>query len=107
VALPRSVQRVFGFALLEAQEGRRHVQCKPLSGFGSAGVLEVVEDYNRGTYRAVYTVEFDGIVYVLDAFQKKSKKGSATPKMDIDRIKERLAEAERRYARDFLSKKAG
>ena len=73
---------------------RKHEQAKPLKGFGSAGVLEVVEDWDRSTYRAVYTVRFEGVVFVLHIFQKKSKRGAATPKADIDLIRERLKVAE-------------
>ncbi len=65
-----------------------------MKGFGSAGVLEVVEDWQSGTYRAVYTVRFAGRVFVLHVFQKKSKRGSATPKADMDLIRERLKAAE-------------
>lgn len=72
----------------------QHEQAKPLKGFGSAGVLEVVEDWDRSTYRAVYTVRFEGAVFVLHMFQKKSKRGAATPKADIDLIRERLKVAE-------------
>src|SRR5471030_1512047 len=74
--------------------GKKHEQAKPLKGFGSAGVLEVVEDWDRSTYRAVYTVRFEGAVFVLHMFQKKSKRGAATPKADIDLIRERLQVAE-------------
>jgi phage-related protein len=66
---------------------------KPLKGFGGAGVLEIVEDHVGNTYRGVYTVRFAGAVYVLDAFQKKSKKGSKTPPQDIIRIRKRLKAA--------------
>jgi len=65
-----------------------------LKGFGSAGVLEVVEEWDRSTYRAVYTVRFEGVVFVLHMFQKKSKRGASTPKADIDLIRERLKVAE-------------
>jgi phage-related protein len=92
--LPDLVVDVFGYALYLAQTGRKHVQAKPLKGFGSAGVLEIVEDWDRSTYRAVYTVEFKGMVFVLHAFQKKSRRGAATPKGDIDIIRERLKAAE-------------
>jgi phage-related protein len=81
-------------ALYLAQDGKKHEQAKPLKGFGSAGVLEVVEDWDRSTYRAVYTVRFEGVVFVLHIFQKKSKRGAATPKADIDLIRERLKVAE-------------
>jgi phage-related protein len=84
----------FGFALYLAQDGRKHEQAKPLSGFGSAGVLEVVEDWDRSTYRAVYTVRFESTVFVLHIFQKKSKRGAATPKADMDLIRGRLKVAE-------------
>ena len=78
-ALPEEVIDVFGYALHLAQTGGRHAQAKPLQGFGSAGVLEVVEDWRGNTYRAVYTVRFEQRVYVLHVFQKKSKSGIATP----------------------------
>jgi len=93
-ALPGSVQDVFGYALHLAQTGRKHDQAKPLKGFGSAGILEVVEDFRRDTYRAVYTVKFGDAVYVLHCFQKKSSHGIGTPKPDIDLIRERLKAAE-------------
>lgn len=64
-ALPDEVQDTFGFALHMAQEGKKHEQAKPLKGFGSAGVLEVVEDFRSGTYRAVYTVKVGKAIYVL------------------------------------------
>ena len=70
---PKAVRTVFGQALFDAQRGQKHPDAKPLKGFGGAGVLEVVEDDDGNTYRAVYTVRFAGIVYVLHAFQKKSK----------------------------------
>jgi phage-related protein len=66
----------------------------------------VVEDYDGDTYRAVYTVKFKGVVYVLDAFQKKSKKGSATPKRDVDRIKSRLKLAEQHYKQNYMRKES-
>lgn len=86
---------LFGYALYLAQAGKKHEQAKPLRGFGSASVLEVVEDWDRSTYRAVYTVQFKSTVFVLHVFQKKSKRGVATPKADIDLICERLTVAER------------
>ncbi|AKG67821.1 TPA: type II toxin-antitoxin system RelE/ParE family toxin [Serratia fonticola] len=93
-SLPEEVQDVFGYALHLAQAGGKHSQTKPLRGFGGAGVLEVVEDFLTDTYRAVYTVKFGDAVYVLHAFQKKSSAGIATPKPDIDKIRERLKAAE-------------
>lgn len=93
-AMPEAVQDTFGYALYLAQAGRKHDQAKPLKGFGSAGVLEVVESEENGTYRAVYTVKLDSAVYVLHCFQKKSSRGIATPKPDIDLVRERLKAAE-------------
>jgi phage-related protein len=92
-ALPRPAQREIGFALLQAQLGVKHPCAKPLQGFGGASVLEIVEDHDKETYRAVYTVRFDPVVYVLHAFHKKSKSGIATPKATIALIKERLEAA--------------
>ncbi|MBN3133958.1 type II toxin-antitoxin system RelE/ParE family toxin [Pectobacterium brasiliense] len=93
-SLPADVQDVFGYALHVAQTGGKHTQARPLKGFGGAGVLEVVEDYIGDTYRAVYTVKFGEAVYVLHAFQKKSSSGIATPKPDMNTIRERLKAAE-------------
>ena len=84
-----------GFTKLKA--GGKYINAKPLKGFGGASVLEIVENYDGDTYRAVYTVKFGEIVYILHAFQKKSKKGIQTPKQDLDLIKKRLKEAELDY----------
>ena len=92
--LPADVRRLFGFALSLAQAGDRHDAAKVLKGFGGAGVLEVVEDDIGGTYRAVYTDKFAEAVFVLHCFQKKSKRGIATPKEDMDIIHARLKIAE-------------
>jgi phage-related protein len=94
-AFPRPVQREIGRAIRIAQLGAKHESAKPLKSFKGAGVLEVVEDHDGNTYRAVYAVRFADSVYVLHAFQKKSKKGIATPKHVIDLIKARLLTAER------------
>src|SRR5574342_403503 len=72
-AFPEEVRRVMGYALYLAQVGGKHPDAKPLRGFASAGVLEVVDDFDGDTYRAVYTVKLRGVVYALHAFQKKSK----------------------------------
>lgn len=96
-SFPDEVKDVMGYALYQAQLGLKAASAKPLRGFGSAGVLEIVEDHQTDTYRAVYTVKFSEFIYVLHAFQKKSKKGSATPKLDIDLIKRRLSIAEEVY----------
>jgi len=95
--LPRPVRKLFGFALRLAQQGLRHADAKSLRGFGSGAVIEVVEDFDRNTYRAVYTVKFGGVVYALHVFQKKSKEGSKTPKTDIGLIRKRLQDAEMDY----------
>jgi phage-related protein len=93
--MPESIRQLFGFALYLAQLGQKHEQAKPMKGFRSAGVLEVVEDERSGTYRAVYTVCFKNAIYVLHCFQKKSTSGIATSQQDIDLINSRLAAAER------------
>lgn len=90
LAMPDAVQQTFGFALFAAQTGGIHPCAKPLKGFGSAGVLEVVEDWQGNTYRAVYTVRFADTVYVLHCFEKKSKRGIETSKREMDLIQERL-----------------
>lgn len=91
--MPAQVQDTFGYALHLAQTGGKHIQAKPLRGFGSAGVLEVVESGAGSTYRAVYTVKIAGAVYVLHCFQKKATTGIATPKPDMDLVRERLKAA--------------
>ena len=94
MALPVDVRRRFGYALPLAQMGDQDDAAKVLKGFVGAGVLEVVEDDVGGTYRAVYTVKFAEAVFVLHCFQKKSKRGIATPKGDMDIIRARLKVAE-------------
>ena len=91
---PAPVQDHMGYALYVAQRGGKHQDAKALSGFGGAGVLEVIKDYRGDTFRAVYTLKYAGTVYVLHAFQKKSKNGRQTPRRDIELIKQRLREAE-------------
>ena len=94
---PLTVRRDIGFALYEVQQGKTPRNVKPLKGFGGAGVVETIDDYDGDTYRAVYTVKFQKIIYILHCFQKKSKKGIATPKQEIDLIKQRLKQAEIGY----------
>jgi phage-related protein len=84
-----------GYALFVAQQGGKHQDTKPLSGFGGAGVVEIIKDYRSDAFRTVYTVRFAKAVYVLHVFQKKSKTGRKTPKGDIEFVKRRLREAER------------
>ncbi|MEG4046635.1 type II toxin-antitoxin system RelE/ParE family toxin [Microcoleus sp. Pol17_C1] len=102
---PEEVQQVIGYALYQAQSGQKHPDAKPLKGFKGSGVLEVVENFDGDTYRSVYTVRFEGAVYVLHAFQKKSKHGIATPKQDIELIEARLKRAKEHheeYYKQFL-----
>ena len=98
-AFPAEGQDVMGFALYWAQRGERYPSAKPLKGFKSAGVLEIVEDFDSDTYRTVYTVRLRTAVYVLHAFQKKSTRGIATPRRDDEMNKARLALAEKNEAR--------
>jgi phage-related protein len=91
---PADVKDAMGYALFEAQNGGKHRNAKPLKGFGGASVLEIVDDFDGDTYRAIYTVKFADAIYALHAFQKKSKKGIQTPKQDIELIKNRLKEAQ-------------
>jgi phage-related protein len=92
-AFPARVQREVGYALHIAQIGGRHPDTKILKGFGGGAVLEVVQDYDGDSFRAVYTVRLAGRVYALHVFQKKSKSGISTPKKEMDRIRQRLQEA--------------
>ena len=94
---PEEVRRRVGGALWEAQIGRKAAYAKPLKGFGDAGVLGIVEDFAGDTFRAVYTVRFAKAVYVLHAFQKKSKRGVATPKSELDVIDQRFKRAKEDY----------
>jgi phage-related protein len=94
-ALPQPVKSHMGYALYVAQQGGRHRAAKPLKGFGGAGVVEIVKDFDGDTFRAVYTVRLAAAIYVLHVFQKKSKTGRATPKLEMDLIERRLREAER------------
>ena len=109
-AFPQEVKTTMGFAIHLAQVGEKHPDAKPLKGdkaFHGAGVLEVVERHDREAYRAVYTVKFAGVVYVLHAFQKKSKKGIATPSREIELVKQRLKQAREHYEEHFAAKKTG
>jgi len=100
LVLPLAVRKVFGYALGLAQRGGKHDSAKTLKGFGDAGVIEVVENDEAGTYRAVYTVRFAEAVFVLHCFQKKSKHGIETPKADMDIIHARL-KAARAWAKEL------
>ena len=96
-AFSTAVQRHVGQALYAAQCGEEYPTVKALKGFGGRSVLEIVVDHQTDTWRAVYTVRFADTIYVLHAFQKKSKKGIATAKKEIELIQQRLAAAERDY----------
>jgi phage-related protein len=95
---PEDVRLVMGYALYLAQVGGKHPDAKPLRGFGGAGVIEVVDDFDGDTYRAVYTVKLRGVVFALHAFQKKSRKGKKTPQQDLELVRRRLRRAEEIHA---------
>ena len=103
---PDPVQDAMGYALYQAQIGLKHGSAKPLKGFGGAGVLELVADHVGDTFRAVYTVKFATAVYILHAFQKKSKSGIKTPQADKDRVRDRFKAAKRDYD-DHYRKRGG
>ncbi len=96
-AFPAPVRREIGQALFAAQCGEEYPSVKALQGFGGRSILEIVATATDGAFRAVYTVRFHGVIYVLHAFQKKSMKGIATPLREIGLIRQRLAAAERDY----------
>ena len=105
VEFPLSVKKEMGHALYIAQEGGKHKDAKPLKGFGGAKVLEVVLDDGNGTYRTMYTVQFEEIVYVLHAFQKKSKTGIKTPRQEMDLVEQRLKWAQEKYKERFQTQR--
>lgn len=105
IALPDDVRDEIGHALYQAQKGEKSDKAKPFRGFGSAAVLEIIENDAGGTYRAVYTVKFKEAIAVLHVFQKKSKQGIATPKQDVDLIKSRFKLAEQQYAALLLKRR--
>ena len=98
---PDEVKQDIGHALHKVQGGIKPAEGKPLKGFGGAGVLEIIDNYLGDTYRAVYTVRFKEVIYVLHCFQKKSKRGIKTPQHDIELIKQRLKLAEQLYKIDY------
>lgn len=101
IEFPEEVRKVMGYALFQAQLGGKHMDAKPLKGHKGAGVLEVVENFDTNTFRTVYTAKLGGAIYVLHAFQKKSKKGIETPKHTLDLITDRLKEAQRLHEEEF------
>lgn len=94
LGFPQKVREEMGYALYVAQKGSKHPSAKPLKGFRGAGVLEVVENYNTNTYRLIYTLQLKKNIYVLHAFQKKSKQGISTPQHDMDVVEKRMKQAE-------------
>ncbi|WP_145608698.1 type II toxin-antitoxin system RelE/ParE family toxin [Nitrospirillum amazonense] len=96
---PEDVQDLVGFGLYQAQIGKKHPNAKPLKGFGGSQILELLDDHDGDAYRCVYTVRFEDAIYVLHAFQKKSKRGIATPQADMDLIRTRLKLAEEDHRR--------
>ena len=105
-SFPDEVREVMGEALYRAQQGSEHPATRALKGFGGRGVIEIVGRYRGDAYRVIYTVRFEKAIYVLHAFQKKSKKGIATPRHEIDLIKARLKRAEE-HSRSHFNKEAG
>jgi phage-related protein len=99
--MPDLVRDNVGFALFQAQLGEKHDDAKPLKGFKGSGVLEVVDNFDGDTYRAVYTVRFEFAVYVLHVFQKKSKSGIATPKQEIELVEKRLQAAQEHHQTNY------
>lgn len=105
-AFPAEVKWRVGSAIWRAQIGSKADYAKPLRGFGGASVMEVVDDYDGETYRAVYTIQFAEVIYVLHAFQKKSRKGIETSKADLDLIHARLVRAKKDYQEWRKSRKS-
>lgn len=103
IEMPEEVRRAFGHGLHLAQTRGRAPSAKPLKGFG-AGVVELIEDHDKDTYRSVYTVKFKEAVYVLHCFKKKSKSGIATPREDLERIQTRVKTAEQKWKEEFGGK---
>jgi phage-related protein len=99
---PGPVQDVMGYALHVAQLGDHPSEAKRLKG-ELAGILEIVDDFERGTYRVVYTVRLAGVVYVLHVFQKKSTRGISTPRREIDLIKDRYRWARAHHAANYAT----
>ena len=100
-AFPEEVKDDIGYALFEAQEGKKPAAAKPLKGFGGAGILEIIENFVGDSYRAVYTVSFKKVIYVLHCFQKKSRHGIKTSQRDIVLIKKRLKVAKEDYKANY------
>jgi len=106
-AFPEDVKDVMGYALEQAQRGLKHRKATPLKGFGGATVVEIADDYDGDTYRAVYTVKLRSGIYVLHCWQKKATRGIKTAPQDIARIRARLRAAEAQDARRSNERGAG
>ena len=104
LGFPEKVKDGIGTALIVAQFGGKHPAAKPWKGEGS-GILEVVDDHDGDTYRAVYTVRFKGAVYVLHCFQKKSRQGVRTPRPDVELVALRLRQARQDYEERYANHK--
>jgi phage-related protein len=100
-SFPDEVRAVMGEALYRAQQGDEHPAAKALKGFGGRGVLEIVDDYRGDTYRAIYIIKFARAVYVLHVFQKKARRGAATPRHEIELVRSRLKRAEEHYGSQY------
>lgn len=107
IEFPTEIRKEMGHALYIAQEGGKHKNAKPLKGFGGATVLEIVENGENSTYRTMYTIQFEDIVYVLHAFQKKSKSGIKTPKQEMELVETSLKWAQQKYREWLVQKAAG
>jgi phage-related protein len=100
-AFPEEVRDAIGFAFHLAQTREMHLHARPLQGYGVAGVLEIVESHDGNAYRTVYTDRFEHAIYVLHAFQKKSRRGIVTPRQELDLISSRLRQAEEHHTKQF------
>ncbi len=100
-AFPEDVRVDMGYALFQVQNGAKPVSAKPLKGFGGSGVLEIIENFDGSTYRAVYTIKFLQCIYVLHCFQKKSKHGIATPQKEIELVRQRFKMATEHYRSNY------
>jgi phage-related protein len=100
-SMPEDVKDVFGAAILDAQYGDTPADARPFGEGVSRDVMKLVEDHDGDTYRVAYTIAFERCVYVLHAFQKKSKSGIATPRPDINVVKQRLKLAREHYKKHF------
>jgi phage-related protein len=105
-SFPEEVKHEAGFSIYLAQYGDKAINAVPLKGFGNARMLEIIINDRGNTYRVIYTVRFRTAVYVLHAFQKKSKKGSKTPKYETELIIQRLKVAEHHYEQTYTSKQS-